>query len=153
MQGTQLRERPGRSVTAYDLACRWLSRAARSEAEIRLRLTRMGFSARAVDDSLRRLRDHRFVDDQQLARNRAQVLARRGYGDAWITNDLLQRGLSEGVVDRALAELPQETTRATAWLDQGGVRRGSRPAWRLLVQRGFSTDTAEEVAGAPEDAE
>ena len=153
MQGTELREGAGRTVTAFDLACRWLVRAARSEAEIRLRLTRIGYSARAVDETLRRLRDQRFIDDAQLARNRAQTLADRGYGDAWIENDLLQRGLIEALVQQVLDALKPESERAAAWLARGGGRRGAGAAWRGLLQRGFSADTAESVLGALDDVQ
>jgi len=152
MHGTELRERAGRTVTPFDLACRWLTRAPRSEAEIRLRLTRMGYSARAVDETLRRLRDQRFIDDQQLARSRAQTLADRGYGNAWIENDLLQRGLAEALVQQALEALTPESARAAAWLGRGGSRRDPRKAWRALVQRGFSADTAESAVEALDDA-
>jgi regulatory protein len=153
MHGTELRERAGRTVTAFDLACRWLMRVARSEAEIRLRLTRVGYSARAVDETLRRLREQRFIDDQQLARNRAQTLADRGYGDAWIENDLLQRGLAEALVQQALEGLPPESERAAVWLERGSARGGPGKAWRALLQRGFSADTAESAVGAPAEAE
>jgi SOS response regulatory protein OraA/RecX len=140
-------------VTPFDLACRWLMRAARSEAEIRLRLTRVGYSARAVDETLRRLCDQRFIDDRQLARNRAQTLEDRGYGNAWIENDLLQRGLAEALVQQALERLTPESERAVAWLTRGSGQRDPAAAWRALLQRGFSADTAESAVGAPDDAE
>ena len=86
--------RPARALTAFDLACRWLARAARSENEIRLRLAGLGFSDRAVDDAVTRLRAQRFVDDGRLASGRARTLAARGYGDGWIRADLRQRGFT-----------------------------------------------------------
>ncbi len=142
--------RPRRALTAFDLACRWLARAAHSETEIRLRLARLGFSERAVDDAVTRLRSQRFVDDGQLASRRAGILAARGYGDGWIRGDLRQRGVPDGDVEHALAGLPAESVRAAEWLDRRGGTRDRRTAWHALLQRGFSADTAERIV---EDAD
>jgi SOS response regulatory protein OraA/RecX len=139
--------RPARALTAFDLACRWLARAARSESEIRLRLAGLGFSDRAVDDAVTRLRAQRFVDDGRLASGRARTLAARGYGDGWIRADLRQRGLPDADVELALAALPAESVRAGEWLDARGGRRDRPAAWRALLQRGFSADTAESIVG------
>ena len=79
--------------TAFDLACRWLGRAPRSQAEIEAKLRHLGFSERAVDKAVRRLCELHYLDDEELARARTRNLAERGYGDLWIERDLERRGL------------------------------------------------------------
>jgi regulatory protein len=152
-----VRERSKRTLTAFDVACRWLARAPRSEGEVRARLSGLGFSDRAVDDALNALRTRRYVDDEELGRARARTLAERGYGDAWIVQDLGRRGLVDDVVERSLAPLAPESERAREWLGRRSRGRADQEAgadvdvWRLLLQRGFTEDTVESVVGTIDD--
>jgi SOS response regulatory protein OraA/RecX len=116
--------------------------------EVTTRLAEIGFSRRAVTDAVTRLVELRFVDDEGLARSRAETLAARGYGDLWIERDLGRRGLGDGVIARALASLSREPERARAWLVQGGRRGPKRAAWGALVRRGFAAETAEDILGS-----
>lgn len=141
------------NVTAFDIACRWLARAARSRAEVSARLGQLGFSDRAVEQALRRLDELHFLDDQELARGRAGTLAVRGYGDPWIGRDLAQRGISEELIASTLATLPPETERARRWLAHRPAGREPRAAWHALLRRGFTADTVEAVLGPLDDDE
>lgn len=143
--------RPGTSPSAFDVACRWLTRGPRSVADVTARLREIGFSPRAVGAAVTRLVDLRFVDDEGLARSRAETLAARGYGDLWIERDLGRRGLGDGVVTRALASLPGEPERARAWLARLPRRGARRAAWGALVRRGFAPETAEDVLESLDD--
>jgi SOS response regulatory protein OraA/RecX len=140
----------GRSLSAFDVACRWLARAPRSVAEVRARLAEIGFSPKAVGDAMARLVHLGFVNDEALAQSRAEALAGRGYGDLWIERDLGRRGLAGAVVTAALAALPREEERARAWLAGTRGRSGRRALarWRALAQRGFSLQTVERLLGA-----
>lgn len=144
-----VRQRQG-SLTAFDVACRWLTRRQRSEAEVAAYLRRLGFSDGAVGVAVQRLRDLRFVDDGELARSRARVLASRGYGDLRIAHDLEQRGVAGEAVTAALGELAPERERARSALGiRARDRRAARSAWSTLLQRGFSQESAEAVLGYP----
>jgi len=143
--------RPVPSLSAFDVACRWLARTPRSVAEIAARLGEIGFSPRAVQDAVTRLVHLGFVDDDALARSRATTLAARGYGDLWIERDLGRRSLGDEVVARALESLPAETERARAWLARAGPRRPGRAAWGALSRRGFAPETLEDVLGVAGD--
>ena len=111
-----------------DVALRALRAADRSRAELDARLERQGFDetdrAEALDD-LERLG---YLDDERTALLRAQRLAQRGYGDAYIRADLNRRGLP---ADEALAALTPEPERAEALAEKG-------PAW--LSRRGFAQE-------------
>ena len=111
-----------------DVALRALRAADRSRAELDARLERQGFvetdRAQALDD-LERLG---YLDDERTALLRAERLAQRGYGDAYIRADLNRRGLP---ADEALAALTPERERAEALAGKG-------PAW--LSRRGFAQE-------------
>ena len=64
-----------------------------------------------------------------------------------IRADLRQRGLPDADVELALAALPAESVRAGEWLDARGGKRDRPAAWRALLQRGFSADTAVSIVG------
>lgn len=138
-----------RSLSAFDLSCRWLARRPHSELELRRRLEALGFSGGAVDKAVRRLQDLRFLDDDGLARSRGALLAERGYGDAWIQRDLEQRGLPAEAIGRALGELEPEGRRAEQWLQRRRPRGSPEARWRALLQRGFRPETAEDTLGSP----
>jgi len=143
-----VRGRHSGTGTAFDLACRWLGRARRSETEVRARLTSLGFSAPTVEKTVHRLCELQFLDDSELARTRAQTLAVRGYGNAWIERDLKERGLPDDLVESAILLLAPELERATDWIERHAGGRGARAAWRSLLRRGFREEDAECVLSA-----
>ena len=86
------------------------------------------------------------VDDARLAESRAELLARRGYGDAAIRADLRRRLVAARGSDSC-----RRVARARAGADCRRVLEGQSvtPALlRRLAGRGFSRDTLEEVASS-----
>jgi SOS response regulatory protein OraA/RecX len=111
-----------------EVALRALRAADRSRAELDARLERQGVDEserRETLDSLERLG---YLDDARTAALRAQRLAERGYGDAYIRADLERRGLS---AEAALADLEAETERASRFASRG-------TGW--LARRGFASE-------------
>jgi SOS response regulatory protein OraA/RecX len=111
-----------------DVALRALRAADRSRAELDARLERQGIDVaerRRTLDDLERLG---YVDDARTAMVRAERLADRGYGDAYIRADLEQRGLPTG---EALAAIAPENERRTRFAGKGQV-------W--LARRGFAIE-------------
>jgi SOS response regulatory protein OraA/RecX len=111
-----------------EVALRALRAADRSRAELDARLERQGVDEserRETLDSLERLG---YLDDARTAALRAQRLAERGYGDAYIRADLERRGLS---AEAALADLEAETERANRFASRG-------MGW--LARRGFASE-------------
>lgn len=91
-----------------------------------------------------------FVDDERFARSRAEALANRGYGDAFIADDLERRGVEAAAIRAALESLDPESERAFAELE----RRGGGPrAARALARRGFATESLEHVVARQWPAE
>jgi SOS response regulatory protein OraA/RecX len=111
-----------------EAAIRALRAADRSRAELDARLERQGFDGEERRQALDELERLGYVDDEKTAALRAERLADRGYGDAYIRADLEHRGLPP---EEALAGIEAESERARRYADKG-------PAW--LSRRGFAPD-------------
>ena len=109
-----------------EVALRALRAADRSRSELDERLGRRGFDDDERREALDELERLGYVDDERTASLRAERLAERGYGDAYIRADLEHRGLPP---DAAIAALEPESDRATRFMQKG-------PAW--LARRGFA---------------
>lgn len=82
------------------------------------------------------------VDDGRFATSRADALAGRGYGDAYIRADLERQGVDPELAARVLAAIEPERARAERIV----ARKGGEPATgRHLTARGFDGDTVEAV--------
>lgn len=111
-----------------EVALRALRAADRSRAELDERLERRGFDDDERRQALDELERLGYIDDERTASLRAERLAERGYGDAYIRADLEHRGLS---ADAAIAALEPESDRAARFTEKG-------PAW--LARRGFALE-------------
>jgi regulatory protein len=97
-------------------------------------------------ETILRLLEVGAIDDERLARTRAELLAARGAGNAFIRADLEAKGLDRELVEETLAALDPETERARRITDA----RGSGPATaRLLARRGFDGDCVEAALDYP----
>lgn len=134
-----------RRAHALAQAKRTLATSGRSRRDLEQRLARAGHTAAASGDAVETLRRAGVVDDGRLAESRAELLVRRGYGDAAIRADLRKRLLSDDAAADAVASLEPELDRARQLLEGQSVT----PALlRRLAGRGFSQDTLDEVAVA-----
>jgi SOS response regulatory protein OraA/RecX len=134
-----------RRTKALAAATRSLAASDRSERDLELRLARAGHSAVARGDAIAALGRAGLVDDTRVAVNRAEFLARRGYGDAWIRSDLERRLVSTEVAADAVAGLEPELERARRLVADESLTPART---RRLAARGFSADTLDEVATA-----
>ncbi len=141
----------GRPTTdPLDLAARALAARDRSRQEIEERLERAGVPDDERGEALATLERLGYLDDARFAVARAEALAARGYGDAWIRHDLAANGVERDVIDGAVAALLPETERASAIAGREGP--GRRLAARLQ-RKGFGVDAVEAAAGGAFAAE
>jgi SOS response regulatory protein OraA/RecX len=132
-----------RRARALAAATRSLAASDRSERALEQRLARAGHSAAAREAAIASLARAGAVDDVRLAQSRAELLARRGYGDAAIRADLRRRLIAPEAADAAVASLEPEVERLRRVLEQQSIT----PALlRRLAGRGFSRDALEEIA-------
>jgi len=92
---------------------RLLSGRDMSEAELRRRLARFGFSSSEIDGAISKCHEYNYLDDARYALQRARDLAKRGNGvGRKILLDLKQRGIDEATasaaVEKITAEAPPE---------------------------------------------
>jgi SOS response regulatory protein OraA/RecX len=133
-----------RRAKALAAAARSLAAADRSQRALEQRLMRAGHSPAAREDALASLARAGALDDDRLAESRAELLARRGYGDAAIRADLARRLIAREAAARAVDSLEPEIDRLRTALEGQSV---TQAVLRRLAARGFSRDTLEEVAG------
>jgi SOS response regulatory protein OraA/RecX len=134
-----------RRAKALAVATRSLATSSRSRRELERRLDRAGHTASAREDAVAGLARAGLLDDTRLAEARAELLARRGYGDAGIRADLQRRLISADIAADAVAALEPELERAQRLL----AGQCLTPALiRRLSTRGFSRDTLDEVTTA-----
>ena len=131
---------------AWQYALKLLGYRQRSEAEMRQRLERKGFSARVTDKTLAELTRISLLDDREFAR--CWVASRSGQGPARLKQELRLKGIDRELAEQSItAAITAEDELATAW---GVARRVTRTSTlpldraellrvrRLLQRRGFS---------------
>ena len=121
-----------RRASALARATRTLATSGRSRGELERRLARAGHAPGARADS-------------RLAQTRAELMARRGYGDAAIRADLRKRLIPAEAAAQAVSALEPELDRARRLQE----RESNGPkTLRRLASRGFSRETLDEIATA-----
>ena len=134
-----------RRAKALAAATRSLAAGDRSQRALEQRLARAGHSAAAREDAIASLARTGALDDERLAESRAELLARRGYGDRAIQADLRRRMVAPEVAATAVAALEPEIERLRGVLEDTIVT----PALlRRLAGRGFSRESLEEAASS-----
>jgi regulatory protein len=136
-----------REVDAFDVAVRALRAHDRSAAELADRLERRGVGEATRAEALKRLERLGYLDDGRVARARAEQLAARGSGDAFIAADLERRGIDAELVRDVLEALEPEAERAARIV----AERGATPKTaRFLASRGFGEDAVAALVAAEE---
>ena len=134
--------------SALDSAFRILARRDHTRQELALKLRQKGFDRRAIEDALARCGALGYLDDAKTAMVVAGQLAKRGYGPLRVRQVLMQKGLDDTHIEKALPccgdEAAQERS-ARRMLEKKAARLGreSDPwkrrqiAYRFLSGRGF----------------
>ena len=134
-----------RRARALAAATRSLAASDRSQRALERRLAQAGHPAAAREDAIAALDRAGLLDDARLAQSRAELLARRGYGDAAIRADLRRRLIAPEAVAGAVGALEPERARAGRLLEGNPV---TPQLLRRLAIRGFSRETLDDVAAA-----
>ena len=131
---------------ALEVALRALRHRDLSAAELERRLASKGFTEDDCHETLESLRRTGLLDDRRYAEGRAETLADRGAGNAFIRHDLDRAGIDRDLVDEALGLLEPEADRARRIV----ARRGGGPKTaRFLGGKGFSDETVAACVANP----
>jgi regulatory protein len=142
-------------------ALRFLEARQRSAAEVRRRLTTLGYRQELVTGAMERLTELGLLDDESFARAWVESRDRaRPRGARALRAELAQKGIDRQLVDEVIAGRGVES-------DLGGARRllerhagtleriadpraRRQRAYALLARNGFDSETALEVLNEPE---
>ena len=115
-----------------------------SKRRLSERLEQAAIAPAVVEESIGVLARAGLVDDARFARNRAESLAGRGYGDEAIRDDLGRQGVPTEVAEDALEGLEPERERALRIAARRGP--GAKTA-RYLASKGFGEGALEAALG------
>jgi len=145
------------AAAALAAAVAYLARAARSRAEVARHLEAAGYAAELVDATLATVGARGYVDDAMLAERRAeQLMLRGGAGRLKVAFELTRRGLTDTVIDRAIAGVLEGRSEAALGRNALQRRFGNEPpatraarakAFRFLVGRGHPPEIVSEILG------
>jgi regulatory protein len=147
-----------------DAAARYLEARPRSTAEVRRRLTTMGFRATLVEIAVTRLIDLGYLDDEAFARSWVASRDRaRPRGGHALRHELQQKGVDREVVDAVLDEREEQGSGEAATADEAAAerllakklpsilrepdpRKRLQKAYALLARSGFPPDACSTVS-------
>lgn len=112
-----------------------LARRDLTEQELAERLSRAEVAPAVRNEAMGRLLRAGAIDDERVAKSRAETLAERGAGDALIRHDLTGRGIAVELVEAAVGALEPESARAERIVERRGA---SLETARHLARKGFS---------------
>jgi regulatory protein len=142
----------GERPVAMGRALNLLGYRARSEAEIRDRLTRFGYVEGTIEGVVLRLQELGYLDDAEFARMKAREKARR-YGPRRVSVELRNSGVGEAlareVVEEEFAgrsEVGEARSAAARRYNGRGSDAEARRVYGFLVRRGYSAEVCAQVA-------
>ncbi|MCH8055333.1 MAG: regulatory protein RecX [Deltaproteobacteria bacterium] len=151
------RKGDGSPEEALKRAFKFLSYRARSEVEIRLKLTQLGFSQKITETTLEKLRSLNLLNDETFARGWAREKGEvRGYGPLRVERELRQKGVAQSLIGRIVQETfgQQETKeRAKKLLEKRfrgkdlSDRKTLHRAIAFLQRRGYRDSVIAELIG------
>ena len=153
------RKDDGELEEALKRALKFLGYRARTEEQVRMKLTQLGFPQTTVDATRERLRSLNLLNDETFARDWAMTRAtNHGYGLQRIERELRQKGISESLIGPILQETfaeQGERERAKALVQKRFAGKDLRDAKILhraiafLQRRGYRDSDIEELLGHP----
>ncbi len=141
----------GEKPVAMGRALNLLGYRARSEAEIRDRLTRYGYIRETTDAVVLRLQELGYLDDAAFARMKAREQARR-YGPRRVSLELKKSGVRETLAREVVqeefagrSEVGEARSAAARRYNGRGSDAEARRVYGFLVRRGYSAEVCAEV--------
>ncbi len=155
------RKDDGEFEEALKRALKFLGYRARTEEQVRIKLTQLGFPQTTVEATLERLRSLNLLNDESFARDWAMTRAtNHGYGLQRIERELGQKGISQSLIGPILQETfaeQGEKERAKALVQKRFAgkdlrdHRILRRAIAFLQRRGYRDSDIRGMLGQPLD--
>jgi regulatory protein len=144
-------------VGAKQRAMDYLAHKPRTETEVRRKLRREDYHRDVIDDTITRLHELGYLDDESYARDYVRGrFQSKGYGPVRVKMELKERGVDRHVADRVVSAYYEEAdtlevARQKArkrWGrldDEEDPRRRKQKLYRYLKRRGYTYDTIRQV--------
>lgn len=137
---------------AFGAATNLLSYRDRSTSELERRLLDKGFGDNVVKQTVNRMLEYGYLDDERFAKDLAQVQIERGKGRRAAQSALYKAGLPQELIEQAIDSVynneQSETEAAVLWLSRKPLPQTPADRQRLLrnlAGRGFGFDIAKEA--------
>lgn len=121
-----------------------LSRKPRTEKELVIALKKRGVSKQEIDSILEKLKEWKYVDDLDYAKEFVKVKMKKIYGPPVIKSELLKRGVKPGIAEEAIKEefdedlvLKLAVERARKMLGRDPDEKTIRKVWNFFARRGL----------------
>lgn len=133
------------------MALSYVSKALKTEKQVRDYLKKYGFESIAICDAISKLKEYGYLNDEYYAKLLSNSLS-SSRGKRYIKNELKQKGIAEEKIDVALNELKNEDdacfSQAGKWLKGKELpldKKNKEKLYRFLLGRGFGYDTIKTV--------
>lgn len=146
-----------KTTSPRNAAMNLLARREHSQTELRRKL-RTRFEPEALDEALERLLEEGLLSDERFAMSFTRERLLRGHGPMRIQSELRQRGVSERLAEKAIANIPleesitwEQVARSACEKKYGDATPVDIPEKvkrsRFLSYRGFSSDQIQQALG------
>lgn len=128
---------------ALNYALRLLDRRDYTKKQLEDKLNSRGVAERDIIEVINYLKEKGYVDDERYARNYVYFRLKRGYGKKRIRFELLNKGIDEAIIDKALGL--QDEQADEVFLKKYELLRGKKNLKKKLFdymqRRGFDSQT------------
>lgn len=139
---------PEDATAAFNRALRYLNLRARSKKEIEDYLSKKGFSIEAIHQSINRLSELHFLDDERYGESFARTRQEyKGKSKYFIKYELQQKGLDQETIEKVLEGSQDDLQTAQTFVERKkriysnlDKKEFQEKMMRLLSSRGFSFD-------------
>ncbi len=125
---------------AYNYALSLLARREHFTKELTDKLRRKGFSSEAVTETILRLQDHNYLNDNRATELFVKEAKRKKKGLLKIVNDLKTRGITTDATTVRVWYTYDEEKEAAQELLARHINASREKQYRFLTNRGFSSD-------------
>lgn len=134
---------------AFNEGIKYLSRARKTESEVRQKLLQKGYEECAIDGAITKLISYGYVDDEAYARAYVSIY-QSTRGKNRLRYELSLKGISRGVIESALPE--DEYQSAYKLAEKKISKYGDREKLiKYLISRGYEYELSRRVVGDLEE--
>ncbi|MDI9495913.1 MAG: RecX family transcriptional regulator [Bacillota bacterium] len=138
-------------ISVYNYGISVLSRCARTEYELRLKMQIKGFEPILIDRAISALKDHKYIDDEKYCemyiRDKINL---SNYGVRKIKEALYQKGIAKEIIEEKIKIITPESEEERAYIlgekklsniRENDTRKKMAKLSNYLIGRGFEYDT------------